>query len=70
MDKQIHDAVCVASFRLRAEAEMIQGMLKSEHIPSFISGDDAGGMYPPLTNGIMVYVAAKDKKKALEVLHI
>ena len=69
-DKLINDSVCLRSFRSRTEAEMIQSMLASKHIRSFVLGDDAGGMYPPLLDGIKLYVNQKDKQKAMEIINI
>jgi len=60
--------VCIRTFHSRTEAEMIQSLLKAEHIKSFVLGNDAGGMYPPLASGIKLFVAKKDEKRARDIL--
>lgn len=68
MKKQRGDTIVIATYRSRTEAEMIQSMLTSKNIRSFVLGDDAGGMYPPLMNGIKLYVSKKDEKRAHDIL--
>ena len=58
-------------FTDKIEAELAKGMLESEGIESFISGDDAGGMRPDLLAGLggaKLLVKEADLHKALEIL--
>jgi hypothetical protein len=59
MDKKINNAVCVLTFSSRAQAEVAQSVLSASGIQSFVTGDDAGGMYPPLVKGIQLFVGKK-----------
>lgn len=62
------DVVVVATYAKRPDAEVAKSVLEGSGIKSFIEGDDAGGMYPFMTEGIRLFVQKKDKKKALILL--
>ena len=68
VDKKINGAVCIRTFASRTQAEVIKSVLAARGIQSFVIGDDAGGMYPPLLKGICLYVSAKDKNRATAIL--
>ena len=70
MDKKISDTACIRTFASRTQAEVARSILDAQGIKSFVAGDDAGGMYPPLIGGIKLIVSTKDKKKAMEVINI
>lgn len=66
------DLVTVVVCNSRVEAEIIKGKLEANDIPSIISADDAGGMYPfpgqPGFSGAGVLVAKKDFVTAKKLL--
>jgi hypothetical protein len=66
------DLVVVKVFESRVEAEVAKGFLEVNDIPSFVTADDEGGMYPfpmsPTTSGVKLFVAEKDYKKASSLL--
>lgn len=64
------DVVVVATFTKRTDAEVAKSALEGSGITASIEGDDAGGMYPFMTEGIRLFVQKKDKEKAKEILHI
>jgi Putative prokaryotic signal transducing protein len=62
-------AIPIASFPTRTEAEVVVGLLESEGIEAWISADDAGGAYPfSLSGGAQVLVDESDAQAAREVL--
>ena len=64
------DAVVLEKFSSRMEAQMAAGLLEAEGINTFISADDAGGIYPPLQFflGVRLIVAPEDERRAREIL--
>lgn len=62
--------VPIRSFGNRMEAEMAHEQLEEEGIPSYVSGDDAGGMRPPLqlTQGVNLIVREADVERAEAIL--
>ncbi len=62
------EVVVIATYTRRLEAEVAKSVLEGSGIAAFIEGDDAGGMYPSMTEGIRLSVQKKDKEKALVVL--
>lgn len=63
------DLVCVKKFGSRSEAEIAKGALNAEKIAALIQSDDAGGMYPFMSEKIQLFVTANDKEKAIKILH-
>jgi hypothetical protein len=62
-------AVAVRTFGTRDEAEIVQGLLASAGIKSWLATDDAGGAYPfQLSGGAMVMVDESDLEAATQVL--
>lgn len=59
---------CVKTFSSRTEAEIAKSALAAEHIESYIEADDAGGMYPFMTEGIRLFVKKTDVQKAKKIL--
>ncbi len=70
MDKQVNNTTCIRTFSSRSHAEVAKSLLSARGIRAFVLGDDAGGMYPPLADGIKLVVNKKDKKKAMEAIII
>jgi len=62
------DVVLIATYTKRPEAEVAKSVLEGSGIRAYIQGDDAGGMYPFMTEGIRLFVQNKDKEKALILL--
>ena len=62
------DIVCIKKFADRHGADIAKSVLDANAIKSYIQSDDAGGMYPFMTEGIRLFVQKKDKEKALIVL--
>ena len=58
----------VKIFASRTEAEIAKSALAANNIDAYIEADDAGGMYPPLNDGIRLYVNKRDEKNAKKVL--
>ena len=59
----------VASFPTRIEAEVVQGLLASAGIESWIAADDAGGAFPvALAGGARVLVEERDLAAAFKVV--
>lgn len=53
--------VCIKTFNSRAEAEVAKGMLEAHGIQAFLSGDDAGGLYPAMPQvGIPIRLMIKE----------
>lgn len=68
----MNDLVSVKSFGSRIEAEIARGLLAANKIASIVLADDAGRMYPSLSQvseaGVKLLVRKKNLKKALGVL--
>ena len=62
------DVVVIAMYTKRLDAEVAKSALEGSGIRASVEGDDAGGMYPFMTEGIRLFVQKKDKEKALIVL--
>ena len=62
------DVVLIATYTKRMDAEVAKSALEGSGITASIEGDDAGGMYPFMTEGIRLFVQNKDKEKALILL--
>jgi hypothetical protein len=62
------DVVLIATYTKRLDAEVAKSALEGSGIQAYIEGDDAGGMYPSMTEGIRLSVQKKDKEKALILL--
>jgi hypothetical protein len=59
----------VATFPTRTEAEVVQGLLASAGIDSWIAADDAGGAFPfALSGGARVLVDESDLEAASRVV--
>jgi Putative prokaryotic signal transducing protein len=59
----------VASFPMRTEAEVAQGLLASAGIDACIAADDAGGAFPfALSGGARVLVEESDLEAAVNIL--
>lgn len=54
----------------RMDAELIAGMLESKDIPTFVSCDDAAGLYPgmELYFGCKIFVHEENLLSALEII--
>jgi len=66
------DTVCLKTFQYRHEAELAIGILESNGINAFVSGDDYGGAGPHIlqaTGGAKLMVLEDDAEKALEILN-
>lgn len=63
----------VKTYNKRIEAEVAQGLLRSNGIKSLITADDAGGMYPfpfqPGFTGVTLLVDKKQMLKARQLLN-
>lgn len=64
------DTVVVKSYSSRIEAELAVAILSAQGIPSMLVGDDAFGMYGPLTaaRGVDLVVRTEDAEAAADVL--
>ena len=61
--------IAVGTFPTRTDAELAQAALGVEGIASFISADDAGGVYPfDLSGGARLLVAEADVERATAIL--
>jgi hypothetical protein len=60
--------VVVSTFRSSAEAHIAKGLLDEAGIESMIRADDAGGMYPVMSEAELL-VRAEDAQKANESLN-
>lgn len=58
----------VKSFPNRHFAQVAKGLLDSCGIKSFITADDAGGAYPPLSSTVELKVKEEDMEKAKMIL--
>jgi hypothetical protein len=62
------DLVCIKKFGSRYEANIAKSVLDASHIVSFIQSDDAGGMYPFMTEQIRLLVKKTDIQTAKKIL--
>jgi hypothetical protein len=61
--------VSLQTFATRAEAEIVQGLLATAGIDSWLAADDAGAAYPfQLSDGVHLMVDADDYERASRVL--
>lgn len=63
--------IVIRTFDNEAETEIARGLLKTAAIESFVSKDDAGGMYPGLQStgtGVSLRVRPRDAGRATEIL--
>lgn len=62
--------VVAATFNDRYEAELMQGLLRSQGIPSSIGADDVGGLHPQLSmaRGVRLLVRSRDLEMAKRIL--
>jgi hypothetical protein len=61
--------VSLKTFLTRAEAEIVQGLLASAGINSWLAADDAGGAYPfQLSDGVHLMVDDSDYEAASRLL--
>ncbi len=58
------DIICIKKFDDRHGADVAKSVLDANAIKSFIQSDDAGGMYPFMTEGIRLFVQIKNAEKA------
>lgn len=62
------DLVCIKKFADRHEADVAKSVLDANAIESFIQSDDAGGMYPFMTEQIRLVVNKTDVQEAKKIL--
>lgn len=73
MNSTVTTLVVVNIYPSRIDAEVDKSLLAANGIETFISADDAGGMYPsPLSPkyGVELKVSQKDLKKAKKILSL
>jgi hypothetical protein len=70
MDKKMSELICIKTFASRSDAEVSKSVLSAHHIASFIQADDAGGMYPFMTEKIRLFIKKNDENKAKTTLHV
>jgi hypothetical protein len=66
----MQDVVVIATYATRPDAEVAKSALSGSGIQAYIEGDDAGGMYPFMTEGIRLFVKKTDVQKAKKILSI
>lgn len=68
--EQQDELVVVRTYASRHEAEVGRSMLEGHHVDAVISGDDAGGVQPPLgaTTGVRLLVKRWDEHRARQLL--
>jgi hypothetical protein len=64
------DLICIKKFADRHDADVAKSVLDASHIASFIQSDDAGGMYPFMTEQIRLLVKKTDVPEANKILHL
>lgn len=64
------DLVCIKKFADRHEADVAKSVLDANAIESFIQSDDAGGMYPFMTEQIRLLVKKTDVQVAKKILFL
>jgi Putative prokaryotic signal transducing protein len=63
--------ITIRTVATRTEAELVRGLLESVGIPSWVSTDDAGGVYPfQLSDGARVMIRESDHDAAESLLSI
>lgn len=62
------DLICIKKFGNRTEADIVKSKLDANGITSLVQSDDAGGMYPFMTERIQLFVRKEDKEKAEKLL--
>ncbi len=65
------EGVVVGRYMYRHEAEMVQALLESEGIASWVFADDAGGMQPHLNfarQGVRLFTVSSQAEEALAIL--
>ena len=62
------DLICIKKFADRHDADVAKSVLDANAIESFIQGDDAGGMYPFMTEQIRLMVKKTDVQEATKIL--
>ena len=62
------DLVCIKKFADRHDADVAKSVLDANRIDSYIQADDAGGMYPFMTEQIQLLVKKTDVQEASNIL--
>ena len=62
------DLICIKRFADRHEADIAKSVLDANRIASYIQTDDAGGMYPFMTEQIQLLVKKTDVQEASKIL--
>ncbi|MCX6791964.1 MAG: hypothetical protein NT149_02915 [Candidatus Gottesmanbacteria bacterium] len=62
------DLICIKKFGSRHDADVAKSVLDANAIQSFIQSDDAGGMYPFMTEQIRLLVKKTDMQAAQKIL--
>lgn len=62
------DLICVKKFADRHDADVAKSVLDANNIESFIQSDDAGGMYPFMTEQIRLLIKHTDIDRAKKIL--
>jgi hypothetical protein len=61
--------ISLRTFATRSEAEIVQGLLATAGIDSWLATDDAGGAYPfQLSDGVHLMVDERDRKAAEQIV--
>ncbi len=66
----MQDVVVIATYTTRPDADVAKSALEGSGIQACIEGDDAGGMYPFMTEGIRLFVKKTDMTVAKKILNI
>ncbi len=65
------NTICIKKYQFRHEAEHAVGILESNNIKAFVSGDDYGGAGPHIlqaTGGAKLMVMENESENALSIL--
>lgn len=62
------DLICIKRFADRHDADVAKSVLDANAIESFVQSDDAGGMYPFMTEQIRLLVKKTDVREAKKIL--
>lgn len=62
------DLICIKKFGSRHDADVAKSVLDANGIKSFVQSDDAGGMYPFMTEQIQLLVKSTDVQEANKIL--
>lgn len=62
------DLICIKRFADRHDADVAKSVLDANGVESFIQSDDAGGMYPFMTEQIQLLIKKTDIQTAKKVL--